>query len=156
MFDAVILRAERYGRHISLIISDIDHFKAVNDTYGHPVGDKVLKKVAEMLSLSARRTDVVARYGGEEFALLMEETGAQGALLIAERIRKTVEAETFRTEIGSFKCTLSLGIATFPTDANQKSKLTECADQALYQAKRSGRNRTVSFGSSLHARPEAT
>jgi diguanylate cyclase (GGDEF)-like protein len=156
VFDAMIMRSERYGRHVSLILTDIDHFKAVNDTYGHPVGDKVLKRVAEILYNSARRTDVVARYGGEEFALLMEETGAKGALQIAERIRKTVEAETFRSENGSFTCTISLGIATFPADANQKARLTECADQALYQAKRSGRNKTVPFGSGSAKRPEAT
>ena len=156
VFDAVMLRSERYGRHVSLIMCDIDHFKAVNDTYGHPVGDKVLKRVAEILYSSARRTDVVARYGGEEFALLMEETGAKGALQIAERIRKTVEAEPFRCENGTFNCTLSLGIATFPADGTQKAKLTENADQALYQAKRSGRNRVVPHGSGSAKRPEAT
>jgi len=155
LFDGVILRAERYGRHVSVILTDIDHFKSVNDTYGHPVGDKVLKRVAELLAASARRTDVVARYGGEEFALVMEETGSAGAAQIAERIRKTVEAETFRCENGSFKCTLSLGIATFPNDASVKAKLTECADQALYQAKRTGRNKVVVFGSAANKRPEA-
>ncbi|MBI5508592.1 MAG: GGDEF domain-containing protein [Deltaproteobacteria bacterium] len=155
LFDGVLMRAERYGRHVSMLLTDIDHFKAVNDTYGHPVGDKVLKRVAELLAASARRTDVVARYGGEEFALLMEETGPAGAWQIAERIRKTVEAETFRAETGTFKVTLSLGIGTFPMDGAQKAKLTECADQALYQAKRTGRNKTVAYGSGLNKRPEA-
>jgi diguanylate cyclase (GGDEF)-like protein len=148
LFDSVVARAERYSRRVSLIITDIDHFKAVNDTYGHPVGDQVLRRISTMLIANARRTDIVARYGGEEFAVLMEETGAKGATQTAERIRKAVEDETFRCENGNFKVTLSLGIATFPVDAGNKARLTECADQALYQAKRSGRNRSVSFGSS--------
>ena len=148
LFDAMLARCERYGRPMSLILMDIDHFKSINDTYGHPVGDMVLKKVAKLLTGAARRTDVVARYGGEEFAVLMEETGTEGALQTAERIRKAVEAETMRSENGTFKCTLSLGVATFPHDANIKAKLAECADQALYQAKRSGRNRSVVYGTS--------
>ena len=143
LFDAMLARCERYGRKMSLILTDIDHFKSINDTYGHPVGDMVLKKVAKLLTGAARRTDVVARYGGEEFAVLMEETGTEGALQTAERIRKAVEAETMRSENGTFKCTLSLGIATFPEDANVKARLAECADQALYTAKRSGRNQSV-------------
>jgi diguanylate cyclase (GGDEF)-like protein len=145
LFDAMVARSERYGRSMSLILMDIDHFKSINDTYGHPVGDMVLKKVAKLLMGAARRTDVVARYGGEEFAVLMEETGRDGALQTAERIRKAVESEIMRSENGTFKCTLSLGIATFPEDANAKAKLAECADQALYQAKRSGRNRAVIY-----------
>ncbi len=145
LFDAMIARCERYSRPMSLILTDIDHFKSINDTYGHPVGDMVLKKVAKLLSGAARRTDVVARYGGEEFAVLMEETGPEGALQTAERIRKAIESETMRSENGTFKCTISLGIATFPNDANMKARLAECADQALYQAKRSGRNRAVVF-----------
>ncbi len=145
LFDTVIARAERYGRRLSLIITDIDHFKSVNDTYGHPVGDKVLRRVAGVLANTARRTDIVARYGGEEFAILMEETDKVGAFHIAERIRKAVAAESFHCENGSFGSTLSLGIATFPEDAKSKSQLTECADQSLYFAKRNGRNRTVSW-----------
>jgi diguanylate cyclase (GGDEF)-like protein len=145
LFDAMIARAERYGRKLSLILTDIDHFKSVNDTYGHPVGDKVLKRVAVVLGQGARRTDIVSRYGGEEFAVLMEETDRVGARHIAERIRTAVEAEIFHTEHGQFKSTISLGIATYPDDATVKAKLTECADQALYTAKRGGRNRSVAF-----------
>jgi diguanylate cyclase (GGDEF)-like protein len=155
VFDAVAARAERYSRRVSLILTDIDHFKAINDTYGHPVGDKVLRRVAEILRRSARRTDVVARYGGEEFAVLMEETGRKGAVQIAERIRRAVEDEVFHCETGTFGCTLSLGIATFPEDAVNKAKLTECADQALYEAKRSGRNRVVMYGVSRSREAEA-
>jgi diguanylate cyclase (GGDEF)-like protein len=147
LYDTMLARAERYGRRVSLILTDIDHFKSVNDTYGHPVGDQVLQRIAAKLNENARRTDVVARYGGEEFAVLMEETGSKGAKQIAERIRTAVEGETFRSDNGTFRCTLSLGIATFPIDGEKKARITECADQALYQAKRSGRNRTVVFGS---------
>src|SRR5690606_10752900 len=106
LFDASLARVERYGRKLSLILADIDHFKSINDTYGHPVGDRVLKAVAAILQGTARRTDVVARYGGEEFAILMEETASQGAFQMAERIRKAIEAEVFRSEPGSFRCTL--------------------------------------------------
>jgi diguanylate cyclase (GGDEF)-like protein len=147
LFDAVFARAERYDRRVSLILIDIDHFKSINDTYGHPVGDEVLQRVAAMLNNNARRTDIVARYGGEEFAVLMEETDTEGAVQIAERIRKNVESEVFRCDNGTFACTLSLGIATFPGDASTKAKITECADQALYRAKRAGRNRSVIYGS---------
>ena len=146
LFDGVMLRAERYTRQVSLILTDIDHFKSVNDTYGHPVGDVVLKRISAIIAESARRTDIAARYGGEEFAVLMEETGSRGALQIAERIRQSVEAEVFRCEHGTFRCTLSLGIATFPADGPNKAKITECADQALYKAKSSGRNQTVMSG----------
>ena len=137
---------------MSLILTDIDHFKLVNDTYGHPVGDVVLKRVAKLLTQAARRTDIVARYGGEEFAVLMEETDREGAFNIAERIRKMVESEPFRCDHGPFKCTLSVGIATFPEDASLKGKLAEAADQALYQAKRSGRNKSLQFKSMSSAR----
>jgi two-component system cell cycle response regulator len=145
VFDAHLARAQRYGRKLSLIFTDIDHFKEVNDKHGHPIGDQVLKRVAAIMRSTARRTDVVARYGGEEFAVLMEETGHSGAQHIAERIRKAVEAEVFQSEAGAFHCTLSLGVATFPEDGPDKYRLTACADQALYLAKRSGRNQTSVF-----------
>jgi two-component system, cell cycle response regulator len=145
LFDDYIARAERYGRKLSVILADIDHFKSINDTYGHPVGDVVLKKVARLMHGKARKTDVVARYGGEEFAILMEETDRAGALQMAERVREAVAGEEMRCEQGKFKCTLSLGIATYPDDGMQKAKITECADQSLYEAKRSGRNRSVTY-----------
>jgi two-component system, cell cycle response regulator len=145
VYDKALGQAERYRRKLSLIIADIDHFKSVNDTYGHPVGDVVLKRIAALLASSARRTDLVARYGGEEFAILMPETDRLGARQIAERIRTAVAAETFHCDQGMFKSSLSLGVATFPEDAPTKAKLTECADQALYVAKHDGRNRTVTF-----------
>jgi diguanylate cyclase (GGDEF)-like protein len=144
LFETMMAGAERYSRKVSMLLMDIDFFKSINDTYGHPVGDQVLRKVARILENSARRIDVVARYGGEEFAVLMDETDREGAMLIAERIRAAVEEELFRCENGTFNCTISVGLATFPHDADSKVKLTECADQALYKAKHDGRNRIVS------------
>ncbi len=142
--DEHLLAAARYGKRLSLILCDIDHFKTVNDTYGHPAGDVVLKGVARALQREARATDLVARYGGEEFAIVMPETDAPGALVIAERIREKVRALAFQTELGRLQVTLSLGVATCPDDGARKAQLVEAADACLYHAKRHGRNRTVS------------
>jgi diguanylate cyclase (GGDEF)-like protein len=144
--DEHLAHAERYGKRLSLLLCDIDHFKAVNDTYGHPVGDLVLKGVARTLAKEARATDLVARYGGEEFAVVMPETDAAGALVIAERIRERVARLALETEQGRLGVTMSLGVATFPEDGAKKGALVERADACLYQAKRGGRNRTVCAG----------
>jgi two-component system cell cycle response regulator len=127
----------------------VDHFKAVNDTYGHPVGDVVLQGTARILAKEARTSDLVARYGGEEFAVVMPETDAAGARVIAERIRARIAEAVFPTELGPLRITVSLGVATFPGSGRTKARLVEAADACLYQAKRGGRNRTVS------ATPEA-
>ena len=140
--DDMLRRGRRYQRPVSIALTDIDHFKAINDTHGHPVGDKVLSRVAQVLLHNARCTDVVARYGGEEFAVVMEETDIEGARLIAERIRQSIEAEVFAGTGGNFGCTLSLGIATFPADGDTKAELIAAADKALYAAKNNGRNQT--------------
>ncbi|MEN9800021.1 MAG: hypothetical protein RL653_3718 [Pseudomonadota bacterium] len=141
--DEILAHSRRYGRRASVILTDIDHFKSVNDTYGHPMGDQVLKGVARIVREQARDTDVVARYGGEEFAIVMPETDTRGALIIAERIREAVMAETFQTESGPLKVTLSLGIATTPDHAMDKQGLVDLSDQCLYFAKRHGRNQAV-------------
>jgi diguanylate cyclase (GGDEF)-like protein len=141
--DEQLALAQRYGKRAALLIGDIDHFKLVNDTYGHPVGDVVLRGVAQTLAREARTTDLAARYGGEEFAILMPETDTAGALVIAERIRERVAAEVFETEQGPLRVTLSLGVAGYPDDADRRASLVERADACLYQAKRAGRNRTV-------------
>jgi diguanylate cyclase (GGDEF)-like protein len=152
--DEQLAQAQRYGKKLALILCDIDHFKSVNDTYGHPTGDVVLKGVARTLQKEARTTDVVARYGGEEFAVIMPETDAAGALVIAERIRERVKAQRFDAGGTALKVTLSLGIAAIPDHARSKADLVERADACLYHAKRSGRDRTVS-ASSLRAPPPA-
>ncbi len=141
--DESLAYSRRYGRKCSLILTDIDHFKSVNDTYGHPTGDLVLKGVAKIIKDSARDTDIVARYGGEEFAVVMPETDMQGAKAIAERIREAVQAEIFQTEMGPLKVTLSLGVATVPDHGSEKQVIVDQADQCLYHAKRHGRNQSV-------------
>jgi diguanylate cyclase (GGDEF)-like protein len=136
-------RAERHGRPLGLLLTDIDHFKNVNDTYGHPVGDLVLKNVSAVIKAQARATDTVARYGGEEFAVILEETDIPGGLQMAERIRTAVAASTTDTDMGPLKVTLSLGVAVFPSHGKEKHVIIERADQALYDAKHGGRNRAV-------------
>ncbi len=138
--------AERYGRKLSVLLCDIDHFKSVNDTYGHPAGDAVLKVISRLLAQEARKADVVGRLGGEEFAVLMSETDAAGAKLTAERMRERIARELILTEHGKLKVTLSLGIATFPDDAGSADLLISRADEALYRAKHGGRNRSVAYG----------
>jgi diguanylate cyclase (GGDEF)-like protein len=145
--DEHLQAAQRYGRKVSLILCDIDHFKSVNDTYGHPVGDQVLRGVAKVLAKEARTTDVVARYGGEEFAVVMPETDTVGAMVIAERIRERIERMVTETDQGPLKVTMSLGVATFPVDAALKAALVERADGCLYHAKRHGRNQSVAAAS---------
>ncbi len=145
-FDELVKASDRYGRQVTLVLCDIDHFKSINDTYGHPIGDVVLKRVAQILKASSRETDVVARYGGEEFAILMDETDGQGALQIAERVRQNIQAEVFRSDQGPFQCTMSLGVATYPDDGKKKELVIVAADEALYHAKRSGRNRSIRAG----------
>jgi diguanylate cyclase (GGDEF)-like protein len=149
--DEQLALAQRYAKRAALLLCDIDHFKTVNDTYGHPVGDVVLRGVAQILAREARTTDLAARYGGEEFAILMPETDAAGALVIAERIRERIAAQVFETEQGPLKVTLSLGVAGYPDDADRRASLVERADACLYQAKRAGRNRSVAASSAARA-----
>ena len=141
--DELLQAAQRYGRTLSVILCDIDHFKSVNDTYGHPVGDQVLRGVARVLAREARTTDIVARYGGEEFAVVMPETDTAGGLVIAERIRERIAQLVTETSLGPLQVTMSLGVATFPNDGQKKGELVERADACLYHAKRHGRNQSV-------------
>jgi diguanylate cyclase (GGDEF)-like protein len=133
--------AQRYSRPLSLLLLDIDHFKKVNDTHGHPAGDAVLRGVATVAQAQARETDIVARYGGEEMALILPETDARGAHAIAERIRKAVEVTMHPTEQGSLHVSVSVGVATWPGSGEAPEALLEAADKALYRAKQAGRNR---------------
>lgn len=135
----------RYPEQLSMLLMDIDHFKRVNDTYGHPAGDIVLKGVARILKKTLRTVDVAARYGGEEFAALLIKTDRRGAFRMAERLRKAILQEVFSTAAGDLRVTTSIGISSFPDDADSRELLIECADQALYFAKNNGRNRTCSF-----------
>lgn len=138
-----IRRQTRFSEPISLLISDIDYFKKINDTYGHPVGDLVLRSVAKILKETIRDIDIAARYGGEEFAAILPGTDSEGARQISERLRKTVMKTLFSADSRSFKITISIGIATAPSDAKSKEELIEKADNALYHAKHNGRNQSV-------------
>ncbi len=133
--------ADRFGRKLSLIVTDIDHFKSVNDTYGHATGDVVIRGLGEVLRRVKRETDVVARFGGEEFCVLCEETDTEGAKLLAERVRTELAASVYPCDLGKVQVTASLGVATFPQSGKDGSALFEAADRALYAAKHGGRNR---------------
>jgi diguanylate cyclase len=137
---AEYLRWKRYRRPLMLAVIDIDHFKRINDTYGHKSGDRVLQIVARLLASSVRETDFLARYGGEEFVLLMPETDSEGARNVAEKLRQWVaEAEThFHGQ--RVQVTVSCGLAQI-ADGDNETTLFERADQALYRAKQGGRNR---------------
>lgn len=138
-------RAERQSRTLALILCDIDHFKKINDTRGHLVGDEVLRQVGKLLYETVRKVDVAARYGGEEFAILLEATEEEGARLLAERIRQEAEKLSLQSAKGPFSCTLSFGVATFPGDGVTTLDLIAHADAALYAAKHQGRNRVVCY-----------
>lgn len=138
-------RIERHPEPLSLVLADIDHFKKVNDTYGHPTGDEVLKKVAGILKRMVRDIDVVARYGGEEFALILVNTERDGAYKLSERIRKEIEKKSFSFSGKKINVTMSLGIASYPRDGKLKEELISMADAALYQAKGEGRNRSCLY-----------
>jgi two-component system, cell cycle response regulator len=141
-------RAQRYDDPLSLILIDLDHFKAFNDTHGHQVGDLVLCDVAGALQRSVRETDLLARYGGEEFAILLPRTPLAGALTVAERVWR--EVGSLRTgPQHSLSVTASVGVSSFPHHAvTSPEQLVRTADQALYRSKSEGRNRI-----SLHASP---
>lgn len=146
-FDEIILkeseRSERYSHPTSLIMLDLDHFKEVNDNFGHQTGDMVLKNLGKVLLDEVRLSDTPCRYGGEEFAVILPETRLNEARRIAERIRKTIARQELFTLNNSvrFNVTASIGVAS--TEQNDTLDLVECADQALYQAKENGRNQTV-------------
>lgn len=144
--DKKLRAAERFGRPLSLLVTDIDHFKSVNDTYGHATGDVVIKELGAILQRAKRETDIVARFGGEEFCVLCEETDSEGATLLAERIREEVQATVFRTELGELRVTTSIGVATFPQHAEDSAGLFETTDKALYAAKHGGRNQVQVAG----------
>ena len=138
-------RFQRYQNTCSLIMFDIDHFKVVNDSYGHTAGDEVIRRTAQVLIHGVRNIDIAGRYGGEEFAVMLVDTDAQGAYIVAERLRKAIEATSVQHEQHALTYTVSLGIAELSSDMTDPTMWINCADQALYQAKNSGRNNTVIY-----------
>lgn len=138
---------QRYQNKSSLVIFDIDHFKKVNDTYGHQAGDEVIRQCSSTLLSCARDVDICGRYGGEEFVILLSETDAKNAMIFAERLRKKIERILVNYEQYEIKFTVSLGICQLEEKIESAKNWLEGADQALYQSKESGRNKTSVFDS---------
>lgn len=137
-----VTRTKRYGRPFCLLLIDIDHFKVVNDTHGHPTGDEVIMQLASTLQAGTRGIDTAARVGGEEFAVILPETEIAGGLEVANRLRESIAKMELPAEVG--RVTASIGIAEYPASAADGSGLYAAADAALYGAKRAGRNRVIS------------
>lgn len=138
--EAEIKRHKRYGTPLSVIILDVDDFKRCNDRWGHLYGDKVLRRIAKMITASGRDVDTCARWGGEEFSVLVAQTGSEGAVVIADRIRESVE-RSLRTK----NVTISAGISSCPEDGASVQGLIRKADQAMYYSKQNGKNRVTAY-----------
>jgi two-component system cell cycle response regulator len=142
--DEEMERARRYGLILTLLMVDLDHFKRVNDTYGHLVGDDVLREVSMIIQREVRTVDIVARYGGEEFVVVLPETAEEGAVAFAERVRQRIAEHRVAGEEGeeALSLTVSIGVATFPSSSIETvDDLISHADDALYRAKAEGRNK---------------
>lgn len=137
--------AKRFSQPLSVLVTDIDFFKSVNDTYGHDVGDHVIRGLGDVLRRCKRETDVVARFGGEEFVVLCEQTDTEGAVHLAERVRQELEAEVFQSEHGPLSVTCSVGVATLDGSMKDWDALFKAADEALYASKNNGRNRVTAW-----------
>ena len=140
-----IAKSRRYKIDLSLLMIDIDHFKKVNDTYGHPVGDQVLKTLADICKKVLRDVDIVVRFGGEEFIVILPSTNISGSLLTAERIRRAVEETEFQYEDISLRCTVSIGVTSYDNNEWNDKDFIKAADIALYEAKKNGRNQVCEF-----------
>ena len=138
-----LTRSERYQRPLSILIMDIDHFKTVNDTYGHLVGDIVIKRLAELAMAQIRETDALGRFGGEEFVVLMPETALKDSMKLAERLRKCF-SESEIHKLNGARCSISIGVTERAKGEIVLEPLLDRADKALYKAKNAGRNRCVS------------
>ncbi len=151
-FADMLERAQRHNHKLAVLLCDIDHFKNVNDKYGHPVGDEVLRRVSRVLQEVPRKIDVPARYGGEEFAVLLDNVDVAQAKTIADRIRIEISKVVVDTDKGPLSVTESIGVAAFPEDGRDRTTLIERADLALYHAKHTGRNRVVTWAEALAAK----
>lgn len=145
--------AKRHGQQLSVLMIDLDHFKQVNDEFGHSMGDKVLKDAADCMTACIRQTDMCFRYGGEEFLVMLSSADQAGALRIAERIRMSISDMTFENAKGKLQVTTSIGCATLRGIDNTDS-LVQRADTALYEAKHGGRNRVISDADTAFAESE--
>lgn len=140
---AELLRSERHKRPLGVLMIDVDFFKKVNDAMGHPAGDELLRRLAEVLSTDLRQTDLIARYGGEEFSVVLPETTKAEAMQVGERMRSAVEERINEGTAWPTRVTVSIGVATYPEDGKSTEQIIHAADQAMYVAKRQGRNRVV-------------
>lgn len=141
LLDIEIKRATRYSRPISIIMMDLDNFKKINDTYGHQIGDEVLKEAAQVILTTCRKIDIPARYGGEEFIVVLPETTKENARILAERLRQRIERIQVKLKNNeTLSPTVSVGLSAFPEHATEQNKIIECADMALYFAKHNGKN----------------
>jgi two-component system, cell cycle response regulator len=139
--------ARRHGTDLSLVMFDVDHFKRVNDTHGHPVGDEVLVEISKVTRRLVRNEDVFARYGGEEFALILRGIALDGARVVGERLRERIAELSIKTDKGPLQVTVSVGCASFVSTPDQTAEaIVQLADKRLYVAKRGGRNRVVAEG----------
>jgi len=141
MLEREVSRCARYGRIFSLILFDIDHFKRVNDTFGHLAGDAVLRRLGTLVRTRVRRDDIVARTGGEEFAVILPEVALEGAVGLAEKLRSLIDESVFEFEKTAMEVTISLGVAMWQEGLTEGDELIKLADDKLYEAKDSGRNR---------------
>lgn len=138
-------RSDRFGSRLSLIMLDLDHFKALNDNFGHQQGNGLLKQVANVIQAQIRSVDIPIRYGGEEFAVLLPNTSRTAATEVAERLRKAVSEAVFTVGGQSQQLTVSAGVAVYPLDASNELELIDKVDEALLQAKELGRNKVVVY-----------
>jgi len=148
ILDQEIKRAERHSTYLSLVLIDIDHFKKVNDTYGHQVGDFILAEFSKTIQKNIRQYDIIARYGGEEFVVILPETTTEDALLVAEKLRAVIEKTDFQDSRETYRITASFGqsgCSPAVEDNFHKNTLINQADQALYEAKEKGRNKVVGY-----------
>ena len=143
-----VKRAKRNAEPLALLMLDFDEFKKVNDTFGHETGDLALQQVASVMSTSLREIDILGRMGGEEFAVLLPNTSLEEALLLAERVRQSIENISFEKSKGLLKITASIGVAAFTDEMSDIDDLIRNADNALYQAKANGRNCVVAYNKS--------
>lgn len=142
-FEKEFLRAARYNNKLTLVMFDIDHFKNINDTFGHPCGDFVLRQVANSALQTFRKTDTVFRFGGEEFVVILTETDIHQAIIPLERFRKTVETLGLTYQDKEVSVTVSIGACQLSPEIKTKEEFLQKVDETLYKAKNSGRNRTI-------------
>lgn len=142
-FEKEYLRAARYNNKLTLVMFDIDHFKTINDTYGHQCGDFVLKQISNAALQTFRKTDTVFRYGGEEFVVILTETDIEQSIIPLERFRKTVQTLGLNYQGQDVNVTVSLGACQLTSDISTKEELLQKTDEALYEAKNSGRNKII-------------